>query len=62
MTHAKYLLLSATCALAVAFGTPAFALNPQPLPPGYQSHLTTQMGNAGHTAIFCRKAGGNQAR
>lgn len=39
MTRAKILLLSATCALAVAFGSPAFALNPQPLPPGIKTHI-----------------------
>jgi hypothetical protein len=35
MTRAKLLLLSVTAALAIASGTPAFALNPQPLPPGH---------------------------
>jgi hypothetical protein len=34
MTRVKILLLTATCALAIASATPAFALNPQPLPPG----------------------------
>jgi hypothetical protein len=39
MTRTKILLLSAACALTVAFGTPAFALNPQPLPPGIAAHI-----------------------
>jgi hypothetical protein len=39
MTRAKYLLLTAACALTVAFGSPAFALNPQPLPPGIAAHI-----------------------
>jgi hypothetical protein len=39
MTRAKILLLTAACALTVAFGTPAFALNPQPLPPGIVTHI-----------------------
>jgi len=34
MSRAKYLLLSAISALAFVAGTPAMALNPQPLPPG----------------------------
>ena len=48
MTRSKILLLSATFALAVASATPAFALNPQPLPPGR---------TAAPTHIFC--ANGN---
>jgi len=44
MTRTKFLLLSATITLAVAFGSPAFALNPQPLPPGR---------TAAPTHIFC---------
>jgi hypothetical protein len=39
MTRTKILLLSAACALTVAFGSPAFALNPQPLPPGIMAHI-----------------------
>ena len=35
MTRAKHVLLPAICALAFTVGTPAMALNPQPLPPGY---------------------------
>ncbi len=38
-TRAKLLLL--TCAITFAIGTPAFALNRQPLPPGYKSHVNT---------------------
>ena len=37
MTRAKYILLSAACAVPVAAATPALALTPQPLPPGYHS-------------------------
>jgi hypothetical protein len=42
MTRAKVLLISATCAFAVAAGTPALALNPQPLPPGLKSQYKSQ--------------------
>jgi len=42
-TRAKILLVSATCALTItltiALGGPAFALNPQPLPP-MKVHVT----------------------
>ena len=34
MTRTKIALLSVACALTVAISTSAFALNPQPLPPG----------------------------
>ena len=55
MTRKKLILIAGTCAVAVAIGSPAYALNPQPLPPGYQSHTT------GHTAtVFC--ANGNHIR
>ncbi len=54
MTRKKLILVSG-CMLAVAIGSPAYALNPQPLPPGYQGHTT------GHTAsVFC--ANGNHIR
>ncbi len=50
MTRAKLLLL--ICALTVTIGTPAFALNPQPLPPGRAINTN------GHTNhVFC--ANGN---
>jgi hypothetical protein len=42
MTRANCLLLSAVCALAFAFGTPAMALNPQPLPPGFKQPTSIQ--------------------
>jgi len=55
MTRKKLILVAGTCAVAVAIGSPAYALNPQPLPPGYQSHP------AGHPAtVFC--ANGNHIR
>jgi hypothetical protein len=44
MTRASYLLLSAVCALAFTLGTPAMALNPQPLPPGLKHQPTFQAG------------------
>jgi hypothetical protein len=53
MTRAKLLLL--TCALTVAIGTPAFALNPQPLPPGYKSHVNTQTTTTTQTSGFYSK-------
>jgi hypothetical protein len=34
MTRKKLILVAGTCAVAVAIGSPAYALNPQPLPPG----------------------------
>ena len=48
MTRAKFLLLSACCALAIATASPALALNPHPLPPGR---------TAAPTHVFC--ANGN---
>jgi len=55
MTRKKLILVAGTCAVAVAIGSPAYALNPQPLPPGYQSHPT------GHPAtVLC--ANGNHIR
>jgi hypothetical protein len=48
MTRKKLILVTG-CALAVAIGSPAYALNPQPLPPGY----------AAHTHVFC--VSGNHA-
>jgi hypothetical protein len=50
MTRKKLILVAGTCAVAVAIGSPAFALNPQPLPPGH----------AAPTHIFC--ANGNHFR
>jgi hypothetical protein len=60
MTRAKYLLLTTACALAVAFGTPALALNPQPLPPGFKSAVGA--GKYGQGFVQMRKAGGSQFR
>jgi hypothetical protein len=34
MTFTRYLRMLSLTAAALAFATPAFALNPQPLPPG----------------------------
>ena len=36
MLRAKLILIPAICAVAFTFGTPAMALNPQPLPPGFK--------------------------
>ena len=36
MLRAKLMLIPAICAVAFTFGTPAMALNPQPLPPGFK--------------------------
>jgi hypothetical protein len=41
MTRVTYLLLPAVCALAFTLGTPAMALNPQPLPPGFKHQPTS---------------------
>jgi hypothetical protein len=62
MTSAKYILLPAICALAVAVATPALALNPQPLPPGYQSHAGATFAATGHTTTFNCVAGGHRGR
>jgi hypothetical protein len=40
MLRAKLMLIPAICAVAFALATPAMALNPQPLPPGFK-HPTT---------------------
>jgi hypothetical protein len=40
MPRAKLILIPAICAVAFAFGTPAMALNPQPLPPGFKQPTT----------------------
>jgi hypothetical protein len=53
MSRAKFVLLPALCALAIAVGTPALALNPQPLPPGFKQPTTFQT-----EKYFVRKAGG----
>jgi hypothetical protein len=52
MSRAKFVLLPALCVLAIAVGTPAMALNPQPLPPGFKQPTTFQSGKH-----FVRKAG-----
>jgi hypothetical protein len=74
MTRVNYLLLSAACALAVTFGTPALALNPQPLPPGFRLNpqplppglkAYATGGGAGkisQDSVLMRKAGGSQFR
>jgi hypothetical protein len=43
MTRKKLILVAGTCAMAVAIGSPAFALNPQPLPPGYAAPKIPQV-------------------
>lgn len=40
MQRARLILIPAICAVAFAFGTPAMALNPQPLPPGFKQPTT----------------------
>jgi hypothetical protein len=57
MSRAKFVLLPAFCALAIAVGTPAMALNPQPLPPGFKQPTTFQAGKH-----FVRKAGGTSVK
>jgi hypothetical protein len=44
MTRARWLLLPMACALAFTFGTPAMALNPQPLPPGFKQPNSSPAG------------------
>ena len=70
MTRINYLLLAAGCALAVSFGTPALALNPQPLPPGFRLNpqplppgfKASATGGGGQGSVQMRKAGGSQFR
>ena len=69
MTRINYLLLATGCALAVSFGTPALALNPQPLPPGFRLNpqplppgFKAFASGGGHGSIQMRKAGGSQFR
>jgi hypothetical protein len=50
MSRTKLLLVPAICALAVTFGGPALALNPQPLPPGFKAPPTF---HGARTQIFC---------
>jgi hypothetical protein len=50
MSRTKWILIPTICALAVTLGTPALALNPQPLPPGFKQP-TTFHGN--HVQTFC---------
>ena len=59
MTRVNYLLMTAACIFAVAFGTPALALNPQPLPPGFKAYVS---GKVGQGLVLMRKAGGSQFR
>jgi hypothetical protein len=59
MTRVNYLLLIAASVFAVAFGTPALALNPQPLPPGFKAYVG---GKVGQGLTLMRKAGGSQFR
>jgi len=56
MTRTKLFLLAATCAVTVAFGSPAFALNPQPLPPGRAITAT------GHPTTFTCVSGNHRGR
>ena len=49
MTRAKILLIAAGCAVTIATASPAFALNPQPLPPGRTAaHVFCANGNHIH--------------
>ena len=50
MPRTKWIIVPAICALALAFGTPAFALNPQPLPPGLKAPPYFQ---ASHVQVYC---------
>jgi hypothetical protein len=57
--YMKYFLLPA----ALAASTPAFALNPQPLPPGYyQSYAGGKFAATGRTTTFNCVAGGHRTR
>jgi hypothetical protein len=40
MQRAKLMLIPAICAAAFTLATPAMALNPQPLPPGFKQPTT----------------------
>lgn len=51
MSRTKWLFVPAICALAVAAGTPALALNPQPLPPGLKQSTFSRGSN--HVQIYC---------
>jgi hypothetical protein len=50
MTRTKILLLSVAVSFAATLGTPALALNPQPLPPGHAAptHIFASAGNHRH--------------
>jgi hypothetical protein len=69
VTRINYLLLTIGCALAVGFGTPALALNPQPLPPGFRLNpqplppgFKAFATGGGQSSVQMRKAGGSQFR
>jgi hypothetical protein len=50
MLCAKLFLVPALCAVAFTFGTPAMALNPQPLPPGFKQPTTL---HASRLLVYC---------
>jgi PAS domain S-box-containing protein len=50
MLRVKLILIPAMLAVAFTFGTPAVALNPQPLPPGFKQPTTF---HAGHLQVYC---------
>jgi hypothetical protein len=61
--YMKYFLLPAACTLAAAASTPALALNPQPLPPGYyQSYAGAKFAATGRTTTFYGAGGGHRTR
>ncbi|HLH94915.1 MAG TPA: hypothetical protein VKW08_07340 [Xanthobacteraceae bacterium] len=51
MLRTKWIFVPAIAALALAFGTPAMALNPQPLPPGLKHSPVFRTSQA---QIFCK--------
>jgi heme/copper-type cytochrome/quinol oxidase subunit 2 len=50
MLRAKLILIPAICAVVFTLGTPAMALNPQPLPPGFKQPTTF---HASRFQAFC---------
>ena len=63
MTRARYIRLPAVCSLVATFGTSAFALNPQPLPPGeHASYASAKFAATGRTTAVYRANGQHAPR
>ena len=58
----KYFMLPAVLAVAAAVGTPAFALNPQPLPPGYQNYSGAKFAATGRSVTPYCVSGSHRGR